>query len=644
MKPFRSFLLILLLATPHLAHTAPQFGYAAKRHVSELRHDGYDFIIAGGGTSGLTVADRLSEAFPNKSILVVEYGDIEYAPGVWDPPKTAWGDTSGMSSRWALNSLPSPSLNNQGAAVIVGQSVGGSSATNGMFFDRGSRFDYDAWSDLQTDDGRRDAVGWDWSGIYTYFKKSVTFTPPPISVANQLNYTWDKSVFGNTTPIHASFPPFQWGDHYAVRQAWLEMGIRLAKECATGDKEGVCWIPISQHPISARRSYSGVGHYSDVVGSRSNYHLLVKHQVTQVIYAHGDVEAGPPLLEIKSLVDGQASNLTAAAEVILAAGVFGTPAILQRSGIGPAAFLRRANIEVVHDLPGVGANLQDHSGPQVAWKYTSPPPFSPMPTDMLDPVYATRAAADFDATPATGPYTLAMSNTAIWVPLSNITAHYSDLMQQIRNLANVSEPESLHLPPEYESDATLAAGYRAQLLALANMLSNPRAPSLESAFTTGTAVSAVLLHPLSRGTVRLNLSRPLDPPILNYRSASNHLDVVLHLHHLKYLRRTVQAPTLQGLGAVEIQPGIRRQTDEDLVAYIRNTTVQSYMHPCCTSAMLPLAKGGVVGVDLRVHGVAGLRVVDAGIFPMLPSAHLSATVYAVAEKAADIIITHWSRG
>jgi choline dehydrogenase-like flavoprotein len=258
---------------------------------------------------------------------------------------------------------------------------------------------------------------------------------------------------------------------------------------------------------------------------------------------------------------------------------------------------------------------------------------------MLDPAYAAAAATAFNQTPAQGPYTLAMSNSAIWVSLPNMTADYSPILDQIRALAaSTTNSASLHLPAAYASDPTLTAGYRAQLLALADLLANPHSPSLESAFATGTSAAAVLLHPLSRGTVRLNLTHPLDVPILDYRSVSNPIDMALHLVHLRYLRRMVQTDTLRGLGAVETQPGESVQTDEGLVGYIRDKTVQSYMHPCCTAAMMPREKGGVVRRDLRVHGARGLRVVDASVFPVLPGAHLSATAYAVAEKVSFFYI------
>ena len=304
-----------------------------------------------------------------ETVLVVEYGEVEYARGIFDPPMTVWGGSSNAASGWLLNSTPSPELNNATALVMVGKVVGGSSAINGQFFDRGSRFDYDSWDRLQGggSQSRKKNVDWSWDGIYPFFRKSVTFTPPPEAVARKYNYTWDTSAFENVTPIHASLPPFLWGDHFVGRDAWEQMGIRRAQECANGDKEGLCWIPISEHPITARRSYSGIGHYADVVADRPNYHLLVKHQVARVVYPKRNTKSGPPLVEVRPLAGGPLFNISVKNEVIISSGVFGTPAILQRSGIGPAAFLKSMDIPVVVDLPGVGSNLHDHSGPRISW-------------------------------------------------------------------------------------------------------------------------------------------------------------------------------------------------------------------------------------------------------------------------------------
>ena len=294
----------------------------------------------------------------------MEYGQVEYAPGTWDPPKVVWGETGGGAGTWQLSSTPSPELNNQTAFVIVGKTVGGSSAVNGMVFDRGSRHDYDAWDKLQDDS--HDRPRWNWNTLYPFFKKSTTFTVPPPEVVKKHNYTWDLSAWGNSTPIYASMPPFQWSDHQTVRDAWIEMGIHNMKECADGNKENLCWVPCSADPITMRRSYSGLGHYAHV-SNRTNYHLLVKHQGVRLVYPGGNPKAGPPIVEIRSVENGTFSNVTARADVILSAGVFGSTAVLQRSGIGPAAFLKNLNIPVVLDLPGVGSNLHDHSGPVVSW-------------------------------------------------------------------------------------------------------------------------------------------------------------------------------------------------------------------------------------------------------------------------------------
>ncbi|EAQ92920.1 hypothetical protein CHGG_01155 [Chaetomium globosum CBS 148.51] len=619
-----------LFAVLRLTFANPQATGNVKRQGSQLL-DSYDFVIAGGGTSGLTVADRLTEAFPDKTVLVVEYGEVENARGIFDPPMTIWGGSSNAASGWLLNSTPSPELNNATALVMVGKVVGGSSAINGQFFDRGSRFDYDAWDRLQggSPESRMKGINWSWDGIYPFFRKSVTFTPPPEAVARKYNYTWDTSAFENVTPIHASFPPFLWGDHSVGRDAWEEMGIWRAEECANGDKEGLCWIPISQHPITARRSYSGIGHYADVVADRPNYHLLVKHQVARVVYPEWNTKSGPPLVEVRPLDGGPLFNISVKNEVILSSGVFGTPAILQRSGIHHRDYLTCLNPQL----------SKRHSHPR---QTRSRSLSTPSPSDMLNATFAAETAAGFNQTPAQGPYTLAMSNSAIWVSLPNITIDYPTIMDAIR--AQNTSPKHRHPPPPpaYNADPTLIAGYRAQLSQLAQLYANPHSPSLESAWATGTSPAAILLHPLSRGTARLNGTHPFEPPVLDYRSASNPVDMALHLAHTRYLRRMTRTDTLRGLGAVEVGPGDEAAADEErLTAYVRQNTVQSYMHPCCTAAMLPRARGGVVGSDLSVYGAAGLRVVDMSVLPMLPAAHLSATAYAVGEKAADIIIKRW---
>ncbi|KAM7217259.1 GMC oxidoreductase [Rhypophila decipiens] len=661
---------LAVLATAH-QHT----GHPHARHkrqlvtASQLR-DSYDFVVVGAGTTGLTVADRLSEAFPSKTVLVIEYGDLEYAPGAFEPP-TLWEGTDYLAGSWEFFTQPSPVMNNKTAYVMVGKTVGGSSAVNGQFLDRGSQYDYNAWEDVYGKGGQGSNIKWNWKGLHPHFKKSVKFTKPSAADAEKYGYTWDvDAAYGGTTPIYASFPPFQWGDQKIFMSAYQELGLKTQKECAGGDKEGVCWVPTTAHPVTMKRSHSGLGHYSLVEGTRSNYDLLVKHQVTRVVYPpspkapkkNGKYHQ-PPLVEVKDVSSCSRLNITVKAEVIISAGAFNTPAILQRSGIGPRSFLKSANIPLVIDSPGVGANLQDHGGSPVTWNFNVPfdSSIGPLPADVSDAnaTYYELAKSQIDQTPAQGPYTLGMGNSAVYVSLPHAApTTYKSFVSKLRSLASPSSASVLasYLPAgeDYASNAAMLAGYQSQLLTLAELFSNPEAPSTESPFAStshpghGPISFAFLLHPLSRGTVRLNKSDPLGQPILDYRAGSNPLDFSQHIAHLRYLRKLGSTPTFKKYAAVETSPGADVQTDEELIEYIKNSIVLSFQHPCCTAAMMPRDKGGVVGRDLKVHGAenlgGGLRVADMSIAPLLVGSHTSATAYAIGEKAADIIIKEWSTG
>ena len=465
----------------------------------------------------------------------------------------------------------------------------------------------------------------------------MTFTPPSNALTQKYGYTWDVSAYGGTGPIYSSFASFQWADQPVLAKTWKEMGIQPARECAGGDKEGICWVPASQDPVTARRSHSGLGHYANVM-PRANYDLLVKHQVVRVVYRKGP-KSGPPLVEVRSLADGHLFNVTVTGEVVVSAGALHTPTVLQRSGLGPAAFLSSAGIPVVLDLPGVGSNLQDHMGPPVNWNYTKPYPFSPIPSDMVNnATFKAAAIAGFDQTPATGPYTLAGGNSAIYVSLPHLAPNnHQTIVNRIRRMAADGSSTS-YLPADLRTIPAMAAGYKAQLLALANLLSNPLAPSLETPWATAESPGVAwsfLLHPLSRGTVRLDPADHLAQPILDYRSASNPVDMDIQLAQVRYLRRILDTPTMQARGASEIGPGAAVAGDDAaLAAYVRQQSYLSFMHPCCTAAMMPKGRGGVVGPDLKVHGADGLRVADMSVMPLVPGTHLSATAYAVGEKVS----------
>ena len=257
---------------------------------------------------------------------------------------------------------------------------------------------------------------------------------------------------------------------------------------------------------------------------------------------------------------------------------------------------------------------------------------------MNDPTFVARATASFNETPARGAYTLAMGNSAIYVPLANMSADFESIISTIKQQLTASEFENaaLYLPPDIQTSPAMMAGYQHQLALLLELHSNESSPSLEVPFASGTTLTTINLHPFSRGSVRLNATHPLEKPVLDYRSGSNPLDVAISAAHLRYLRQIFVTPTMRARGAVEVAPGADVATTEQLEEYARISMLLSLNHPCCTAAMLPREIGGVVGKDLKVHGADRLRIVDMSVAPLLPGSHLSSLAYAIGEKVRNI--------
>lgn len=271
---------------------------------------------------------------------------------------------------------------------------------------------------------------------------------------------------------------------------------------------------------------------------------------------------------------------------------------------------------------------------------TKPGNWTPMPEEMADPTFKADATAAFDEVPARGPYTMALGNQAIYISLPNTTPNYLSIIRKILR-QTVDGSAASFLPADYRDNAALARGYRDQLAVLAKLLLNPKAPNLETPWSTGYSAPAILLHPLSRGTVRLNPADHLAQPIVDSRHGSNPVDFDMQLANVKWSRRLLDTPTMKRYGAVETAPGEAVQSDAELLAFIKSAATLSYQHPCCTAALGPKNKGGVVDNKLRVHGAKGLRVVDISVLPLVISAHTSSTAYALGEKAADVIIKEW---
>ncbi|PVH88987.1 GMC oxidoreductase [Cadophora sp. DSE1049] len=538
-----------------------------KRDANALERS-YDYVIIGGGTSDLTVANRLSKDSSSKfSTFYRGTSFIDFFQKLFSSLNIdIWTTTTQMSSYlFTIPSTPQPFINDTITTVSTGAVVGGSTAVNDMFFDKGAAEDYDNWAKLGN-------PGWDWKGIFQYFRKSTIFTPP-IEELKDFNIPYDEAAYGDG-PVQSSYPR----SSGLAKNAWLELGVKPSKEVNGGDAFGLAWTPNSEDPVSETQSFARTAYY-DPGKTRPNLHLLVCHRAN--------------ILSVGAKV-----------EIIVAAGAAHSPQILQRSG------------QKV-DLPGVGANIQDHPNVFVAWKSMRHlNNITPNPSMMTPghPFYE-NAMAEYYAN-KTGPRTMAASNSGVFLSLRTFTSKWKDIIASATAVDGTSG-----LPASYEK--TLIAGYKAQRALVIESFSSDRAACMEMPFGGGTGAPAVVLKPLSRGTINLNPADPYGEVIVDSGGLSDPIDVKTFVEIIKSIFETARTANLT--------------TDAELEALIRNSVNPSFSHTFGTLSMIPRLLGGVVSPELLVYGTKRLSVVDASIVPLIPGTHLSAAAYAVAEKAADII-------
>ncbi|KAA8569616.1 hypothetical protein MFRU_004g03490 [Monilinia fructicola] len=580
--------------------------------------ESYDYIIVGGGTSGLVVANRLSED-PEKTVLVIEHGLIDNS-SLTLVPRLGIQYFPNNVKNWEYTSAPVESLLNATFDVYIADVVGGSSLHNGMFADRGSRADYDSWGAFVDDDT------WSWDGLYPYFVKSSTFTPPSAELVEQFDIKNNASAYGDG-PLQISYPSVIFPDYRNLTLAANAVGIKTSDGPESGDATGFCWVPQTLDPATGFRSHSRIAYY-DPVASRPNLQLVTGHLVERILFDQGLTATG---VRVTSLQSNKTNIVTASREVILAAGAINTPKLLQLSGIGPKKVLNAAGVEVLLDKPAVGANFQDHPVTYLSWNLTN----LAFPNDGTISTNASYNASAWQeyVTNHTGPYTQAASPDAAFLPLSQFLSQTQEFIDQLR-----AQNASDFLPSIYE-DETLLKGYLAQRDILLDHFGRTDAAAIEIPITATGPGACAIEKPLSRGTITLNPHSPHSQPIITYNTLSNPLDGLLLSECIRYVRTYYASPLLTNYHPTELAPGPQAQSDEEILsALISNRAIApSFAHPSGTCALGTEEYGGCVGADLRVWGTGALSVVDASIMPLIPATHLQLTVYAVAEKAADII-------
>jgi choline dehydrogenase len=536
----------------------------------------FDFVIIGGGTAGCLLANRLS-ADPARSVLLVEAGDEDRYPWIHIPvgylrcignPRTDW----------RYRTEAERALNGRDLLYPRGKVLGGSSSINGMIYMRGQARDYDAWAAHSADDA------WSWRNVLPDF------------MAHECSYRHEGGNADESSRAHhgargewrVSRQRLRWDILDAFAAAAEQAGIARIDDFNRGDNSGVAYFDVNQRGglrVSAAKAFL------KPVRSRANLTVWTRSVAERLLFADGGGD--PPRCVGAALLRGsERLSVRAAREVILSAGSIASPQLLQLSGVGPGALLRDHGIELVRELPGVGANLQDHL--------------------QIRPVFQVR-----------GVRTLNVVASSFWGRLG-IALEYA-----LRRTGPMSMAPS-QLGAFVKSDASRAYAnlqYHVQPLSL-------RAYDAPIDSFAAFTASVCNLNPGSRGRVSIRSPDVHAAP----RIAPNYLDTEedrrVAVESLRLTRRIVAQPALARFSPREYLPGAQFTADEELLrasAAISNTI----FHPVGTVRMGRADDpGAVLDSHLRVRGIDGLRVVDASIMPTITSGNTASPTLMIAEKAA----------
>jgi len=531
----------------------------------------FDYIVVGGGSAGCLLANRLS-ADPEHRVLLLEAGGNDTNPLI----KMPIGFTQLMYDEKVTNlykTEPEPELNGREVSVVRGRVIGGCSSINGMIYTRGQREDYDDWAALPG------CEGWSYDDLLPYFKRSEHFEVES-----------DNPYHGNDGELNVANVAMKYPISEAYMQAAESIGIKRIDDINTETPHGISYMQVTMK--NGRRWSSADAFLSPEVRRRANLTITLKASVKRVLLDGGRA-VGVEYEDGK----GRVHQVHAKREVVLSAGAYNTPPLLEMSGIGRRDVLEALGVAVQHELSGVGENLQDHlqlwvqHGVKTKQVLSEDGKFPRVVLNVLRYLFT-----------KTGPLAF---------PAANVGAFIS------------SEAGGR---PIFQLHFTPGAGGMDEN---GKMVGTPE-PGVNS--------TVCVIRPTSRGSVHATTLNPKDAPKIQHNYLSTERDRALSVEGFKLQRRIYDAAPFSEQATEELVPGASVQTDEEILEFWRSDSMSTY-HPVGTAKMGPADDPeAVVDGQLRVHGIEGLRVVDASVFPLIPSGNTHAPVVAVAERAADLIL------
>ncbi|MFI7451631.1 choline dehydrogenase [Nonomuraea sp. NPDC049714] len=523
----------------------------------------YDYVIVGGGSAGCALANRLS-ADPSVSVLVLEAGRPDY---LWDVfvhmPAALMFPIGNRFYDWKYESEPEPHMNDRRVYHARGKVLGGSSSINGMIFQRGNPLDYERWA---ADPGMKN---WDYAHCLPYFKKMENCLADP-----------GTDFRGGDGPLKLERGPAKGPLFDAFFEAVQQAGHPLTDDVNGYRQEGFAAFDRNLH---RGRRLSAARAYLHPVRHRRNLTIRTRAFVEKIVFEGARA--------VGVICDGERVD---AGEVIVSGGAINSPQLLQLSGVGPAELLEPLGVEVVHDLPGVGANLQDHLEVYVQHACTQPVSQQPSLARWRRPFIGAQWLFLRGGPGATNHFEAGgfiRSNDD--VPYPNLMFHF--------------------LPIAVRYDGSAPAGGHGYQVHIGPMYSD------------------------ARGSVRITSADPRVKPALRFNYLSTEQDRREWVEAIRLTREILSQPAWAALDGGEISPGPSVETDEEILAWVAKDG-ETALHPSCTCKM-GVDEMSVVDPDtLRVHGLEGLRVVDASAMPYVTNGNIYAPVMMLAEKSADLIL------
>jgi choline dehydrogenase-like flavoprotein len=522
----------------------------------------FDYIIAGGGPAGCALAGRLSED-PSIKVLLLEAGGRDRHPFFKMPAGFA-KMTKGIAS-WGWSTVPQRHLDGRVLWYTQAKVIGGGSSINAQLYTRGNAADYDAWA---FEDG---CPGWSYAQVLPYFKRAED------------NQRFADEYHGSGGPIGVSVPINPLPINEAFIRAAQQYGIPYNPDFNGARQAGIGHYQVTVR--NAERSSAATG-YLKPARARANLTVRTGAAVTRIL-----VESGRAVgVEIAEA--GQVSAIRCEREVLVTSGAIGSPRLLQLSGIGPADHLRSVGVPVVHDLPGVGSNLQDH----------------------LDLYVICECRGDFTYD------NVAKLHRTVWAGMQYLLFKKGPVASTLFETGGFWHADRTDPAPDIQFHLGLGSGIEAGVARLQN---------------AGVTLNTAYLRPRSRGTVRLRSKDPADHPLIDPNYWDDPHDRAMSIEGLRIGREIMRQPALEPFILAERLPGPGVAAESELAEYAFRTCKTDH-HPVGTCRM-GTDTMAVVAPDLRVRGLEGLRVCDSSVMPRINSSNTNAPTIMIGEKASDLV-------